>query len=204
MSLETTAADPLREKLNIVVDTDHLGPLDASQIENTVQLFANILINAWTEICESEDGGKRGFSFAVSIAGRSIDAKLSGSRRFKYDDEIFIDDPYQPELFGEDAAGDKEEAEEDGELDPTIPLLGDGKGVGQSWSDVLSLDYMSLLDLSREEVEKKVEKAYRKLAKTLHPDTEEGDVERMQELNDARAYGMQWAATRGAGVKADY
>lgn len=169
MSLEETLnadPEPVRERLQVIADTDHLAPLDASQIENTVQLFANILVNAWTEIVESEDAGKRAFSFTVVIAGRSIDAKLSGSKKFKYDDEIFISDPYQPEL----------PLDEDGQEEtPAETLL---LNEGSRWWEILGIKQTSGVA--------EIEKAFIRKVKKLHPDTCEGDGDKMGALNLAR------------------
>jgi len=182
---------PERKKTEIIVDTDHLGPLDAAQIENTVQLFANIVINAWTEIVESEDAGKRAFSFSVAIAGRSIDAKLSGSKKFKYDDEIFIDDPEQMDLFGDGAASEEttssaevEEAEETNqEATPEREALPAGQ---EQFLLEKGFRWWEVLDISPDSGVADIEKAYKKKARQIHPDTTEGDADKMVVLNLAR------------------
>lgn len=172
----------------IVVDTEHLEPLHQALINNTVQLFANLLVDGWTEIQEAEDGGKNTFSFGVTICGRSIDAKLTGSKKFKYDDQIFIKDPNQPDLF----EGDPEDEEineepsyttlETDSLQNKEPDQLEYKG----WWTVLGFDSPQGL------TETKVEKAFKKLAKNLHPDTEEGDHERMVQLNAARKAALDY------------
>lgn len=107
----------------VIVDTDHLGTLDAEIIKETTQLFANILVNAWTEITEAEEDGKRSFSFVLDYKG---------------------------------------------------------------WWRVLGFDSPQGL------TETKVEKAFKKAAKELHPDTEEGDHERMVQLNAARKAALDY------------
>lgn len=82
----------------IVVDTEHLEPLHQELINSTVQLFANLLVNGWTEIQEAEDDGKCAFSFSAAIVGRSVEAKLGGSKKFKYESKIFVRDPNQAEF----------------------------------------------------------------------------------------------------------
>ena len=83
---------------SIVVDTEHLGELDAEIVRGIVQLFANQLVTAWPEITEAEDEGKRSLSFAATIIERKIEGKISGSRKFAYKDAVFVDDPRQSKL----------------------------------------------------------------------------------------------------------
>lgn len=82
----------------IIIDTDHLGELDAEIVKGICQLFANQLVTAWPEITEAEDEGKRSLSFAASIISRKIEGKISGARKFAYKDVVFAEDPTQPGL----------------------------------------------------------------------------------------------------------
>ena len=180
-----------RKVEQIVVDTDHLEALDAALIQNTVQLFANIVVDAWTEITEAEEAGKRSFSFAVGIVGRSIDAKLTGSKKFKYDDEIFIKDPAQPDLFDDGSDSEKAsstvegEGAEKGEVVmgalPAPPLL--LKSRRRPWFEVLGIKETSTW--------LEILSAYKRRAKKLHPDKSEGDAEKMVELNLAKEDAMK-------------
>jgi hypothetical protein len=173
----------------IVVDTEHLEPLHQEIIQSTVQLFANLLVNGWTEIQEAEDGGKNAFSFGVTICGRSIDAKLTGSKKFKYDDQIFVKDPNQPDLFeGEEPEHEEINEEQDYTTlnTDTLPDKEPEQLEYKGWWTVLGFDSPQGL------TESKIEKAYKKLAKQLHPDTEEGDHEKMQQLNAARTAALDY------------
>lgn len=99
---------------NITLDTESFGPLEAEIIRGIVQLFANQLVTAWTEITEAEDEGKRSVSFSASIISRKIEGKISGARKFAYKDVVFAEDPTQPGLG----------LEEDGEARMTISVDG--------------------------------------------------------------------------------
>ena len=175
---------------NIIVDTEHLEPLHQELINSTVQLFANLLVDGWTEIQESEDGGKNTFSFGVTICGRSIDAKLTGSKKFKYDDQIFIKDPSQPDLFDGEEPSEEEQINEEPDYTTlnteSLPDKDPEQLEYKGWWTVLGFDSPQGL------TEKKVEKAFKKLAKDLHPDTEEGDHERMVQLNAARKAALDY------------
>jgi hypothetical protein len=171
----------------IVVDTEHLEPLHQELINNTVQLFANLLVDGWTEIQEAEDGGKNTFSFGVTICGRSIDAKLTGSKKFKYDDQIFIKDPNQPDLFEGEPEDEEINEEPSYTTLETDTLNNEPEQLEyKGWWTVLGFDSPQGL------TEAKVEKAFKKLAKNLHPDTEEGDHERMVQLNAARKAALDY------------